>query len=252
VPSSDSFGRTSDFARSRRCFHFQFEDDFFADEVVGFAGIFDFEIEAVDEELGREIDGVVADLDIGWKGDLFGDAVQREIAGDEGVGRLLSDGDGFERGGRDLGGVEEVGALEVAGEAVGVGEQGIDLDDDFVAGVSKFAVGDFQFARELFESALVFARDFRADEVNGGIFGTDDVGAGARSVGGRSGCGRFGGVGRGDFRGRNIVSGIGATPEEGDGQKWEKSFESWIHNGLTIYDRLGNVQMSFRAGFNHG
>src|SRR4051812_29444945 len=137
--------------------------------------------------------------------------MKRQVAGEQGVGRLLGDGGGLDGGGGKLRGIEEVGAFQMAGEAVGIGPNRIDLNDDFVAGVRQMAVGDFQFAGKCLEPAIVFAGDLRADEVDGGGVRADGVRTRVGGVGDLCGSGGIGG-GR-DVCGGNFVSGIGAAPE---------------------------------------
>lgn len=159
-------------------FDIEAEDDVFADEVIGFAGVLHVEIEALDGEVGFDSDGVIFDFDVGGEGDLFGDAVKGEVAGDFGVGTGAGDVGRLEHSGRILGGVEEVRALEVAGKAVVVTKEGVSLDGDF--GVGDGVARGVDLARELFETAVVLAGDLGAGEFNFGILRGYSIGLGSR------------------------------------------------------------------------
>ena len=162
-------------------FDVEAEDDAFADEVVGFAGVFDFEVVAVDGELGFDGDGVVFDFDVRGEADFLGHAVQGEVAGDFGVCAGAGDGGGFKNGGGVFGDVEEIGALKVAGEAIVIAEEGIGLDGHL--GMSNGVVRDVDFACELLEAALVLASDFGAGEFDFGVFRCDGKSLGTRGRG---------------------------------------------------------------------
>lgn len=207
-------------------FDVEAEDDVFADEVVGFAGVFHVEIEALDGEVGFDSDGVVFDFDVGGEGDLFGDAVEGEVASDFGIGAGAGDVGGFEDCGREFGGIEEVGALEVAGEAIVVTEEGVGLNGDF--GVGDGVTGGVNLASELFEAAVVFAGDFGPGEFDFGVFGGDGVGlrGGSRAGGGGSTGGRVGG----DAGGRDAIGRVGTgSKEKGQSQRETQSLFKGVH-----------------------
>lgn len=164
-------------------FDVEAEDDPFADQVVGFAGVFHIEIEAVDREVGFDGDGIVFDFDVGGEGDLFGDAVESEIACDFGIRASAGDVGGFEDRVGVFGGIEEVRTLQMAGETVVITEKGGGVDRDF--GVNDGVARGVDFAVELFKAAVVFASDFGAGEFDFGILRSDSVGPGG-------GCGSGG------------------------------------------------------------
>src|SRR5687768_1373117 len=132
--SPSRFGR----ARRRRNlslfgsgFDVEAEDDEVADEVVGFARVFDAEVLTVDGELGFDGSGVILHFNFGWKGYFFGDAMQGEVSFDGGIFTSARDGGRFENGGGIFLHVEEVRALEMAGEAVVVAVDGSGIDGHF-------------------------------------------------------------------------------------------------------------------------
>jgi hypothetical protein len=203
-------------------FDVEAENDVIADEIIGFAGVFHLEIHTVDGELGGESDGVILDGNFGGERYLFGDAMESEVSGDFGVVARAGDGGGFENSGGMLRDVEEVRALEVAGEAILVRPEGGSVDGDF--GVGDGVVGGVDFALELFEAPVVLARDLGAGEFDFGTVGGDRVGLGP---GRWSGCSGGGLVRARDVRGGNFISRIGAGDEQCDGESEEEDFHGF-------------------------
>lgn len=144
-------------------FEVEFDDDFVADEVVGFAWVVDVEIFAVDVEFGGDFEIGLVWGDGGGEVDAFGDAVEGEVAGYLVEGGVLSvRGEVGDVEGRlwEFFYVEEIGRFEVAGEFWVVGEGGGHVDDDFVVVAGRFAVFEIEVASEGFEAADVAAGDF--------------------------------------------------------------------------------------------
>src|SRR6267143_7073794 len=59
----------------------QLDDDLVANQVIGFARVLYAEIEPLDEELGFQRGLVAIDAQLGGETNLFGDTVQRQVAG---------------------------------------------------------------------------------------------------------------------------------------------------------------------------
>lgn len=187
----------------------ELDHDIIADEVIGLAGEVDGEIFPVDREFCLYRHAGFGDLDFRGEGDAVGDAVQREVAGDfvRAFGGGFNGGDG-EGGGGELFRVEEVRALQVAGQSFVVGPGGGHGDLD-LGGRDHLSTCDADCAGEVRETAVMAARHLGANKSDLG-FRADDEGL--------AGCGRGAGVLR---RGRvglvNLVGGIGASGEEAGG-----------------------------------
>src|SRR5271157_3832179 len=101
-------------SRSSRCLDGQLDDDLVADQVIGHAGVIDAEVLTIEGKLAVECRRLRRDGELGGKLDGLGHTVEGEVAGDGvscvlglGVAAAWADPGRFERGGRELGDVEE-------------------------------------------------------------------------------------------------------------------------------------------------
>src|SRR5271157_5323937 len=111
VCTRETSPRASRFSRS---LDGQLNDDLVADQVIGQAGVIDAEVLTIEGKLAVECRCLRRDGELGGKLEGLGHAVKGEIAGDGvscvlglGVAAAWADPGRFERGGRELGDVEE-------------------------------------------------------------------------------------------------------------------------------------------------
>ena len=218
-------------------FELELDDHFVTDEVIRFSRIHNAEILAVDVELGVDLHGVARLANGCREADVLGLAVKGEISRDGVSGvRLLFDAGDIEFGFREFLDVEEVRALEVAGEFFVVGEGGFHVDDDLVIVADRSSVLNGEVAGEGLEAAAVAAGDFRAGEVHLRGRGEDILGAG-----GGDGAGFLHGVGHGG--GGGFVRRIFARDEDsgcGDREGEEFGFHGllFVGDGCRRFENL--------------
>ena len=75
-------GHRVEFSLAWRRLDVEGHDDFFANQVVRLSGKFDAEVEAIDREFGLQGNVVIGNINGGWKGNRFGDAMKREVTSD--------------------------------------------------------------------------------------------------------------------------------------------------------------------------
>lgn len=190
-------------------FYVQTDHHFITNEVISFAGVFDFEIKALDEELRFERRQVILHGEFRRKGNLLRDAVQCEVAGDFYFPRFGGfDGGWLKNRFRIFCHIEKVGCFEVAGEFVGIGVNGSRIDRDLIVARSELAIGYLKLAGKFLESSVMFAGNLGADEFYGRIVG-DFINGSAGSPGGggsRSGICRGRYIGGGNVIGRVLCA----------------------------------------------
>ncbi len=159
------------FCRGWFCVEVKADDYFLADEVVLFAWVFHIEVEAVDEEVGLQVDGVSGLCDGDRDVDRLGDAVEIEVSCEQ-VGLTLCSRFGFETSNcegacRDRFYIEEIGRLEVASEFFVIGESAGHINDDFMSDGGKCVAVDVEMAGEFFKSTVVAPCDLGANKGDG-------------------------------------------------------------------------------------
>ena len=98
---------------TRRGLDIQAKDYLFADKVPRHAGIFDIEVQPIEDEYSRDTHLIVRHLDFCREGERFCDSVKGEVPGDSKVSPFLLDRSRDESGGRILRDGKEIRGFQV-------------------------------------------------------------------------------------------------------------------------------------------
>ena len=132
------------------CVDVEADDNFVVDEVVLHAWVFDIEVEAIDEEVGLEVDGISGLSDGDWSVDRLGDTVEVKVTSEQvrlAFGSSFGfDASDYEGAGRDSLHVEKVSRDKVTLEFGVVCECTGHIDGYFMTASGKGVAIDVEMA----------------------------------------------------------------------------------------------------------